>query len=282
MRLSSVRAMIVVHYFGLPQPMTAIRRFCDEHRIALIEDCAHALFGQTDDQPIGSTGDYAIASLAKFLPTTDGGCLVGKRRSALPRTPRKSAIDELRSVANALEIGARNQRLRGLNGLLTGGFTLAGSFRVKARDDEDRGPVPENATTSARNPRGRIRRGFETLARRIEVVPVHLAICAPRADHRAAATQLPLSCGARLPIFRAPASFGPSYRSSPHPTYSHFGWTHPREVIRPFAARAYPSFAGTTFGQACRQSPAITAPSGPSMSSSSVAIRISVWTISAP
>ena len=71
--LSGVRAMIAAHYFGLPQPMARIRRFCDERNIALIEDCAHAMFGQADGRPVGSWGDYAIASLTKFLPTTEGG-----------------------------------------------------------------------------------------------------------------------------------------------------------------------------------------------------------------
>src|SRR5262249_31058868 len=29
--LTGVRAMLAAHYFGLPQPMAAIRAFCDEH-----------------------------------------------------------------------------------------------------------------------------------------------------------------------------------------------------------------------------------------------------------
>lgn len=149
---SSARAIIVVHYFGLPQRMTAIRRFCDEQRIALIEDCAHALFGQSDNRPVGSIGDYAIASLTKFLPTTDGGCLIGRRRSVSPSVRPKPAVDELRSVANALEIGARNRRLSGLNGLLTAGFDLAQTLRPKARRNGDRAAAREDAMTSGGNP----------------------------------------------------------------------------------------------------------------------------------
>ena len=51
--LQGVRAILVAHFFGLPQPLAAIRQWCDEQGIRLIEDCAHALFGRTDGRAIG-------------------------------------------------------------------------------------------------------------------------------------------------------------------------------------------------------------------------------------
>jgi hypothetical protein len=152
MRISRARAIIVAHYFGLPQPMTAIRRFCDEHRIALIEDCAHAMFGQNENRPVGTSGDYAIASLTKFLPTTDGGCLVGRRRSELSRGPRRSAIDELRAIANAVELGAQHRRIRGLNGFLGAGFAVAKALRGTPRSDARGSEEQEDAADPAQNP----------------------------------------------------------------------------------------------------------------------------------
>ena len=62
------RAVIVVHYFGFPQQLSSLRAFCDTHRLALIEDCAHAFFGEEAGRPLGSCGDYAIASAMKFFP----------------------------------------------------------------------------------------------------------------------------------------------------------------------------------------------------------------------
>ena len=47
------RAMLVPHYFGIPQAMAGIRAFCDENRLALVEDCAHAFFGVSDGRAIG-------------------------------------------------------------------------------------------------------------------------------------------------------------------------------------------------------------------------------------
>jgi len=81
---SAAKVMIVPHYFGFPQPIAEIRTFCDDHGIALIEDCAHAFFGEVDGRPLGSTGDYTIASPRKFFPVHDGGCLISPRRRPLP------------------------------------------------------------------------------------------------------------------------------------------------------------------------------------------------------
>ncbi|MEO8304464.1 MAG: DegT/DnrJ/EryC1/StrS family aminotransferase [Betaproteobacteria bacterium] len=128
--LSNVRAMIAAHYFGIPQPMARIRKFCDDRNVALIEDCAHAMFGQAEGRPIGTWGDYAIASLTKFLPTTDGGCLIFARRPANPPQLRqRSMTDELRIAANSLEIGARHGGLRGVNRPLASAFAFAARLR---------------------------------------------------------------------------------------------------------------------------------------------------------
>lgn len=70
------RVLMVPHYFGMPQDMPAIRSFCDAHGVWLIEDCAHSFFGSHGGQPLGSFGDCTIASLTKFFPVRDGGCLV--------------------------------------------------------------------------------------------------------------------------------------------------------------------------------------------------------------
>lgn len=74
------RVLHVAHYFGFPQDMVRIRAFCDTHRLLLVEDCAHAFFGAIDGTPIGSFGDYAIASTWKFFPVHDGGLIVSARK----------------------------------------------------------------------------------------------------------------------------------------------------------------------------------------------------------
>jgi perosamine synthetase len=66
-------ALLVVHYFGFPQKIKLFRDFCDHHRLKLIEDCAHVLCGETDGQPLGTTGDFSVFSWRKFFPLHDGG-----------------------------------------------------------------------------------------------------------------------------------------------------------------------------------------------------------------
>ena len=158
--LSGVRAMIAAHYFGLPQPMARIRQFCDERGIALIEDCAHAMFGEADGRPIGSHGHYAIASLTKFLPTVDGGCLVFGRTPAIPPTlPSRSFADQLRIIANTVEKGAQHNRMPGVNRVVNAGFAAADALRRRRRSaranggaaDQLRGPGNGGDASSSRD-----------------------------------------------------------------------------------------------------------------------------------
>ena len=70
-------ALLVIHYFGFPQPLTEIVEFARRHRLLLIEDTAHGLLSADHDgRALGSCGDLSIFSLYKSLPLTDGGAMV--------------------------------------------------------------------------------------------------------------------------------------------------------------------------------------------------------------
>ena len=127
-----VRAMLAAHYFGLPQSLAAVRSFCDRHGIALIEDCAHALFGFADGHPIGASGDFAIASLTKFLPVTSGGCLASARRpigDELLEPRRRSLRDEMKEAANSIELGAFYGSSRVVDPVLRASFRALNALR---------------------------------------------------------------------------------------------------------------------------------------------------------
>ena len=83
----SVAALYVIHYFGLPQPLPALRAFCDARGIRLIEDCALALFSKSNGTWLGSVGDMSIFSLYKTLPLPHGGYLVSQQPSGALRAP---------------------------------------------------------------------------------------------------------------------------------------------------------------------------------------------------
>jgi dTDP-4-amino-4,6-dideoxygalactose transaminase len=147
------RVMIAAHYFGLPQPMANVRAFCDARGIALIEDCAHALFGRSGERDVGRWGDYAIASLTKFLPVVDGGCLAANAgREQVPALARQSRIVQLRSAANAIELGMKHRRLPGLNAPLRwifAGVAASRGNRLAHSDEEARFGTEEHAEGAA-------------------------------------------------------------------------------------------------------------------------------------
>lgn len=128
--LTGVRAIIAAHYFGLPLHFATLRAFCDAHGIALIEDCAHALFGRCDGVAIGSWGDLAIASLTKFLPVQECGLLVSNRPE-LPalRGQARGVGKELRTLLDMLEIGSQHGGFPPFGPLLNGLFGLKRRLR---------------------------------------------------------------------------------------------------------------------------------------------------------
>ncbi len=115
----SIKLLLVVHYFGFPQNLPKIRIFCDEHNILLLEDCAHSFFGEYDGKPLGSFGDYAIASAVKFFPIYEGGCLVSSRHPTSSLHLESAGLGfEIKAVLDVLERGFEYGRLRFLQKLI--------------------------------------------------------------------------------------------------------------------------------------------------------------------
>jgi dTDP-4-amino-4,6-dideoxygalactose transaminase len=75
----SVRAVIAVHLYGEACDLEALRNLCQQHGVALIEDCAQATGTTYRGTAVGTWGDFAAFS---FYPTKnlaalgDGGMLV--------------------------------------------------------------------------------------------------------------------------------------------------------------------------------------------------------------
>jgi dTDP-4-amino-4,6-dideoxygalactose transaminase len=113
-----VKALVVTHYFGFPQDLVRIRAFCDAHGLALVEDCAHCFFGEHAGRPVGSFGDYAIASSMKFFPAYDGGVLVSNRGPLTLPLRGAGPGFEIKALLNTLELGFAYGRLPLLRALL--------------------------------------------------------------------------------------------------------------------------------------------------------------------
>lgn len=108
---ADTRVLCVAHFFGLPLDLRNVRVWCAERGVLLLEDCAHAMFGQGPGGKVGELGDVVIASLPKFFATQDGGLLRVSRPVQALRRPGLKA--ELKTRLNALETSARFGRLRG-------------------------------------------------------------------------------------------------------------------------------------------------------------------------
>jgi hypothetical protein len=103
-----IRAMLLTHYFGFPQPVEPVKDFCDTHGIELIEDCSHTLFGAG----AGRAGRYVTASPYKLFPSEEGGLLMGRPGAVLPDIRRPGLRAELKTLVNALERSWAHRRHR--------------------------------------------------------------------------------------------------------------------------------------------------------------------------
>jgi len=79
-----VKAILVTHFLGFPQPVDQIKRICTEKKLFLIEDCAHALLSTYNGKTLGSYGDMSIFSLYKTIPIPNGGALLINNRNIKP------------------------------------------------------------------------------------------------------------------------------------------------------------------------------------------------------
>lgn len=137
------RVLVVTHYFGFPQDLAPLRALCDAHGLQLLEDCAHAYIGSYAGRPLGSFGDYAIASTMKFLPAYEGGLLVSARHGldSIALRPAGAAF-EAKIALNSLERGFEHGRLALLHAVLRPLLALKDAARKpRTRDGASKAPA---------------------------------------------------------------------------------------------------------------------------------------------
>lgn len=130
----SPAAMVLTHYFGFPNALTETEQFCSKLGIALIEDCAHALYGEEGGRLLGSVGSYATASLWKFLPVRDGAILLDNAQVSPPRKMvSRSAVAELKAAVNLADAWLNRARRKGELPILDAGGIATEAGRMAAR-----------------------------------------------------------------------------------------------------------------------------------------------------
>jgi len=84
------RAVIAVHLYGQLADMRRLRALCDRHRLALVEDAAHAIEAERDGVRVAELGDATVFSFyaTKTMTSGDGGA-VAVRDPALAERLKK-------------------------------------------------------------------------------------------------------------------------------------------------------------------------------------------------
>lgn len=145
---SRTRLVYVTHYFGWPQAIAELKKWCDSRGLFLVEDCALSLFSNGAEKSLGRIGDAAIYSFTKCLGVPDGGALVIKRgmwkeRMRLRRPDRKDTL--LRSLPLVKRWVMQQcggwQKTNGMRNLVSRSWLAQGI----EKDKEGRRLIPESS-----------------------------------------------------------------------------------------------------------------------------------------
>jgi perosamine synthetase len=87
------RAILVVHTFGIPADMLALRQLADRHQLVILEDACEAIGAELDQRRVGSFGDLSVFGFYpnKQITTGEGGAVLAHT---------KAHADRLRSLRN--------------------------------------------------------------------------------------------------------------------------------------------------------------------------------------
>ncbi len=118
LRRGGVRAILVVHLYGLPADMTAFEDLAKRYGVALIEDCAQAHGAAIDGRRVGTFGDVAAFSFypTKNMTTCEGG-MVTTSDAALARRVRL-LVDPRGEQEYAYEVIGFNYRMMEIAGAI--------------------------------------------------------------------------------------------------------------------------------------------------------------------
>lgn len=83
----NTRAVIPVHFAGRPCEMGRLMSLAEEHDIAVIEDCAHAIETEWQGKKAGTFGDFGCFSFyaTKNVVTGEGGMVIARSAESIER-----------------------------------------------------------------------------------------------------------------------------------------------------------------------------------------------------
>jgi len=83
-----VKAVLVVHLYGLSADMDSIMEICNRYNVSVIEDAAESLGSYYKGKSTGTIGDFGIYSFNgnKIITTSGGGMLVSNNEQAIAKS----------------------------------------------------------------------------------------------------------------------------------------------------------------------------------------------------
>jgi len=83
----NVKAVLVVHLFGIPAKMDEIMNLCNKYNVPLIEDAAESLGSYYKGKHTGTIGDFGVFSFNgnKIITTSGGGMLVSNNKEKIAK-----------------------------------------------------------------------------------------------------------------------------------------------------------------------------------------------------
>lgn len=88
------KAIVVVHYLGLPVNMDRIMAIAEKHNLIVVEDCALSIGSYYKGQHVGLIGDVGVYSFypVKHITTAEGGMFVTKHAEVAEKVLRLKAF----------------------------------------------------------------------------------------------------------------------------------------------------------------------------------------------
>lgn len=83
----NVKAVLVVHLYGIPANMEEICKICAKHNVSIIEDAAESLGATINGKQTGSFGEYGAISFNgnKIITTSGGGMLLSNNSDMIKK-----------------------------------------------------------------------------------------------------------------------------------------------------------------------------------------------------
>jgi len=83
----TVKAIIIVHLYGMPAKISELIKIANNYGIAVIEDAAEGLGSKYKGKSLGSYGDFGVLSFNgnKIITTSGGGALLGNNENAIKK-----------------------------------------------------------------------------------------------------------------------------------------------------------------------------------------------------